>query len=249
MASPNPFHFGVVVGINAYPGGYKTLNGPVNDATEFANWLVDPQQGGLPMRNVRVIVTPKRVPTKPQTAKPTKQIIDEALWKAHEQLDAALEELPEEDRAAARAKSRLYFFVAGHGIMPGAGEAALLDATARRPRWQPNVELQSYITQLSRNGAFAEVCAFADCCRSADLLTIAGQIFLTPPLRGGGPVTRLLGLATGAGDLAFEEIEDSVDANQRRGYFSKILLARLSGNAADPQSGLVTTSGLRTTSP
>jgi hypothetical protein len=249
VASPNPFHFGVVVGINVYPGGYKRLSGPVNDATGFRNWLVDPQQGGLPMRNVQVIVTPKPEPKEPGTAKPTKQIIDDALWKAHEQLDAALKELPEEHRAAARAKSRLYFFVAGHGIMPGSGEAALLDATARRPSYQQNVELQSYITTISRFGAFAEVCAFADCCRSAAMLTTAGQLLLNLPLRPGGPVTWLRGLATGADEFAYEETketEDSVDPNQLRGYFSKILLAGLSGNAADRQSGLVTASGLRT---
>jgi hypothetical protein len=245
MTSPHPYHYGVVVGINAYPGGYMPLNGPVNDATAFAEWLRDPEQGGLPKGNVQLIVTPKRPPKRPNTARPTKQLIDEALVKAHEDLEEDLAKLPEEERGAARNASRLYLFVAGHGIMPGEGEAALLDATARRPRYQPNVELQSYLMRIKRNGAFAEVCAFADCCRTAELLTIAGQIFLTPPLRGGGPVTTLLALATTAGDLAFEEIKDSADADLRRGYFSRTLMEGLRGNAADPRSGLVTTSGLR----
>lgn len=246
MASPNPYHYGVVVGINCYPGGYMTLNGPANDATAFAQWLRDPKQGGLPRENVQLIITPKKSPTTPGTAKPSKEVIDLAIVDAHARFEEALDSLPEADRPAARARSRLYLFVAGHGIMPGQGDAALLDATARRrPRYQPNVELQSYLMQLKRNGTFAEVCAFADCCRTPDLLTSAGQIFLSPPLRGGGPVSTLLAMATTAGDLAYEEVEATDDANLRRGYFSRSLLEGLSGNAADVTTGLVTTNGLR----
>jgi len=244
MTSPNPFHFAVVVGINAYPGGYKPLNGPVSDAKDFVGWLVDPAQGGLPDSNVELIVTPKKVPTKPATAKPTKQLIDEALWEAHEKLSKAIGAEPEEEQAAAPAASRLYFFVAGHGIMPGVGAAALLDATAR-PRFQPNVELRSYVDWMSVNGAFAEVCAFADCCRSYELLATAGQPFFSAPPRVGGAVVTLLGLATSAGDLSFEEVDAEADPDLRRGYFSKVLIEGLRGNAADPVTGLVTTSGLK----
>ncbi|MGB7981430.1 MAG: caspase family protein [Candidatus Nanopelagicales bacterium] len=244
MANPNPFHYAVAVGINAYPGGYKPLSGPVNDARAFVDWLVDPEQGGLPARNVELIITPKKTPAKPATAKPTKQLIDEALWEAHENLNQAIGAVPEEDQAAARAASRLYFFVAGHGILPGDGEAALLDATAR-PRFQPNIELGSYVSWMAKNGAFAEVCAFADCCRSYELLATAGQPFFSAPPRVGGRVVTLLGFATSAGDLSFEEIGSAEEADLRRGFFSKVLIEGLRGNAADPKTGLVTTSGLR----
>jgi hypothetical protein len=238
----NPLHYAVVVGINAYPGGFTRLNGPVNDANKFREWLVDPDQGGLPEGNVQLVTTPKRAPTRPNTAKPTKQLIDEALWTVHQQLDEALGRLPEEDRAAARDTSRLYFFVAGHGIMPGSGEAALLDATAR-PGFQTNVELAAYVGWMVRNGAFAEVCAFADCCRSYQALAVPGQLFFNLPPRIGGRVVRLLGLATSAGDLSFEEGQQAGDDG--RGYFSQVLLDGLRGNAADPETGLVTTSLLR----
>jgi len=244
MAGPNLHHYAVVVGINAYPGGYTRLNGPVSDAKAFRDWLADPDEGGLPDANVHLVTTPTRAPSRPDTAKPTKQAIDEALWRVHQDLTTALDALPEEDRAGARDTSRIYLFVAGHGIMPGAGVAALLDATAR-PGFLPNVELDSYVSWMVKNGAFAEVCAFADCCRSYLPLAVPGQPFFNLPPRVGGRVVKLLGLATSAGDLSFEQVQQAGDDNLRRGYFSKVLLDGLRGNAADPTTGLVTTTGLR----
>jgi len=130
MASPNPFHYAVVVGITTYPGGYTRLNGPVNDAKSFAKWLTHPDQGGLADKNVGMVITPKPEPTDVETATPTKQLIDRAMAKVHKKLEKDLARVPEHERSDARASSRLYLFWAGHGILPSGGTAALLDATA-----------------------------------------------------------------------------------------------------------------------
>ena len=242
--SRNDYHYAVVVGINAYPGGYSALTGPVNDARAFSEWLVDPAQGGLPKRNVKHVLTSKRPPVRLSTAKPTKELIDDAIWEAREALTEALRKAPEEERAKRRRQSRLYLFVAGHGMMPGGGAAALLDAKAARGR-QTNIELQSYLDWLIADGLFAEVCVFADCCRNYELLAQPGVPPFDRPSEAGDKVMFLLALATTAGRLSFEDTDPTIRVDERRGYFSKALVEGLRGNAADPDTGLVTHELLR----
>lgn len=246
MSSPvrNRYHYAVVVGINDYPGGYAALSGPVNDARAFAEWLTDPQHGALPKGNVRQVLSPKRRPVRLSSAKPTKELVDDAIWATRESLRRELQKAPEEERVGLRHESRIYLFVAGHGMMPGGGVAALLDAKAARGR-QTNVELQSYLEWLVADGLFAEVCVFADCCRNYELLAQPG----VPPFdragEAGGKVIFLMALATTAGRLSFEDTDESIPADERRGYFSKALVEGLRGNAADPDTGLVTHELLR----
>lgn len=240
----NKYHYAVVVGINAYPGGYQALSGPVNDAHAFAEWLTDPLQGGLPKRNVKKILTPIRPPVRLPTAKPTKELVDDAIWCARQSLGRALQEVPDEEQSELRRRSRLYIFVAGHGMMPGGDKAALLDAKAVRGK-QSNLELKSYVDWLVADGQFAEVCVFSDCCRNYELLAQPGLPPFDRPGEAGGEVMSLVLLATTAGHMSFEETDDSISADERRGYFSRALVDGLRGNAADPQTGFVTYDGLR----
>lgn len=244
MTSPNPFHYAVVVGITTYPGGYKRLNGPVNDAKSFTEWLKDTDQGGLPDGNVWIVITPTPEPADIENATPTKQLIDRALSKAHKKLEEDLTGLPEDQRPDARASSRIYLFVAGHGIMPGGGTAALLDATAE-PDIPTNLEISLYVKWMARKGAFAEVVAVADCCRTDETLAVPGQPFFRVAERLGQQVRQLTALATTAGDLSYEDTSDELALDDRRGHFSKTLIKGLRGNAADPATGLVTTKGLQ----
>lgn len=242
--SPHPYHFAVVVGINSYPGGFKPLAGPVNDARAFADWLAADDQGGLPAAHVRLVTTPARPPVRVSTARPTKELIDDAIWESVQDLDRALDLLPEEERAAARAESRFYLFVAGHGIMPGQGEAALLDAKARMG-FLSNLEIRSYVDWLRKDGSFAQVVAFADCCRSFELLAVPGQAPFGQAARIRGPVETLVGLAATAGSVSVEDTDPDIPMDARRGYFSRALVDGLRGNAADPDTGQVTSTRLR----
>ncbi len=236
----NPFHYGVVVGINRYPGGYAELKGPVADARAFAAWLTAADQGGLPKANVRLVITQRPFPKTLGEARPTKELIDDALWESYKDLRAKLDAAPEEQRSELRAQSRLYLFVAGHGIMPGGGDAALLDAKAELDR-HTNLDLGRYLDWFRRDGLFAEVCAFADCCRGFELLAEPGSPAFARPGRAPEPVRCILALATSAGELSFE---DATDADEWRGHFSFALMQGLQGAAADPDTGLVTGDGL-----
>ena len=239
--SANPYHYGVVVGINKYPGGYAELKGPVADAKAFAAWLTGARQGGLPKENVRLVVTQRPFPKSLVEARPTKEVIDDALWESYKALRAQLDAAPEEQRSELRKQSRLYLFVAGHGIMPGGGDAALLDAKAELDR-PTNLDLRKYLDWFKRDGLFAEVCIFADCCRGFELLAEPGAPGFGRAGRAPEPVTYVLALATSAGELSFEDT--TTDPDEWRGHFSYALMHGLRGAVADPATGLVKSDAL-----
>ncbi len=243
----NPLHFALVVGISRYPGGYSLLLGPVNDAKAFARWVTSPSGGGVPKENVTRCITPASgVMTLPK-ARPTKGVIDFELWSLRSRALAEYEKLPEDERAQARKTSRLYIYMAGHGIMPGGGTAALLDAQAQ-PTRRTNLELSNYGSWFERDGTFAEVCIFADCCRNYELLARPRGPDFDEPAQLGPRVFPLVGYATTAGDLAREEnarSDPEVPPDERRGYFSRALIEGLEGNATHPRTGYVTAENLQ----
>jgi hypothetical protein len=235
----NSHHYAVVVGITQYPGGFCQLVGPANDAEEFRRWLIDEEQGDVPEDNVRVVTTPAdNTGMTLADAHPTKEAVDCALWEVTLLARDAIRDLPEEDQSAAHNDTRLYLYVAGHGVMPSSGEAALLTAKAQEG-WLDNVELRAYLEWYARDGTFAEVCIFADCCRTLELLASPGK----PPFDKPGEIGRtvsLIGYATAPGKLAFEETDVAIPPDKRRGYFSQALIDGLRGGATDPSLGYVT---------
>jgi Caspase domain len=237
---PNPWHFALVVGISSYPG-YGPLHGPVNDAKDFAQWVKSRSGGGIPEENVACCISPEGEMTV-ENAQPAKKEIDSLLWSLRRKAKAAYDSLPEDKRAQARETSRLYIYMAGHGIMPGGGTAALLDAQAEPDR-HTNLELSKYASWFVRDGTFAEICIFADCCRNYELLAVPrGPDFNEPPQLG-VRVFPLIGYATTAGDQALEDSarhDPEVPPDERRGYFSRALLEGLQGSAVHPGTGFVT---------
>jgi hypothetical protein len=237
----NPHHYAVVVGIGRYPGGFPPLGGPVRDALEFAAWLKGRRQGGgVPAKNIKLVLTPHVRSMALNRAKPTKEMIDRALQEIYDRARKAEDDADEDQREEVRAQTRLYFFVAGHGIMPGGGQSALLDASAM-PSRQLNLELRSYLDFFETDGTFGEVCIFSDCCRTYAPFAQPGGPPFDKPARFGGEVATLFGWATTAGRMSFGD-ESPDDA---RGYFSRALVSGLRGNATDPDRGVVTASSLR----
>lgn len=245
---PNPLHFALVVGISSYlPGGYSSLNGPVNDAKAFAQWVMSQSGGGVPEENVALCTSPKGEMTE-ANALPTKGAIDTELWSLRGKAEAAYQKLPEDKRAQARETSRLYIYMAGHGIMPGGGTAALLDAQAG-PKRHTNLELSEYARWFVEDGTFAEICIFADCCRNHEMLAKPRGPDFDQPAQRGVRVFPLIGYATTAGGQALEEsarYDTEVPPDKRRGYFSRALIEGLEGSAVHPKTGFVTAEYLQT---
>lgn len=238
----NPFHFAVVVGISAYPGGFATLSGPANDATEFREWLVAPDGGGLPAENVRLLQTSDPAPNVVDDARPDSIQIAMALNAALHDLEAAVAAQPDAEREKARSSSRLYIFFAGHGIMPGSGQAALLTARAT-PELLDNLEISSWLRWFQDDGRFRQVVIFADCCRTNKPLANPGVPTLLRAGRAGAQVFWMNAFATSGGQLAREDVDESIPADERRGYFSRALMEGLR-TAVDEHSGLVTPDSL-----
>lgn len=238
-AALNDVHYGVVVGINRYPG-LSDLKGPRRDAHDFAEWLNDPAGGALPAENVRkVLVTEQDEKSFKDTtaARPTNIEIDDALRDLTRQMLAKLEAEPQ-----AWERSRLYFYVAGHGFAPQGGEGALLLANADAETLARNIELMQYRRWCTNCAWFRHVVIFVDCCRTRVRSAAPGHgptIEECPaPWQGKGS-TFVIGFGSTVGKPTYERPPEEAD-DAARGYFTQALLEGLRGGAARDDSGAIT---------
>jgi len=151
----NDNDFGVVVGISQYPA-LGDLDGPVNDAINFYDWLVSPGRGGVPEENVKMILSPDPVPTKPMTRRnaiPTR-----------DQIINAFEKILEREDKRGKVGRRFYMYLAGHGFAPEVDDAALLMANASH-RFLHSIPGRPYARWLRAAAKFDELVLLMDCCR------------------------------------------------------------------------------------
>ncbi len=247
----NPLHFAVTVGINRYPffGNLKRARG---DADEFAKWLRDPKGGGLDPANVATVIVDEEKEKLPdeifsQQAVPTSAQVFDALQKFCEKVDAYFKD--DKHDANDWYKTRLYFYVSGHGIAPGPKDAALLMANASPNRAGENISCSQVLTVFGKSQLFHEVVIFADCCRERFPENFLGGVPLTFKDRKKGQVLTVLGCATYFGDIALEPTQEAVgeddDPDKLRGYFTQALLEGLRGQAIDdPTTGEINSNSL-----
>jgi hypothetical protein len=228
------YHFALVVGIDVYPGLRGNLNAARSDAQKFYNWLNPP--GSQPNLNYRLILG-TTAPNQPrQVARPTINEVREELLELMNLGDGFVnrEEYDEWEQ------TRLYLYLAGHGVADGLFDRALLMANAGPPdSWSERVSTELVLKHLIRKRrAFREVVVFADCCshpvEEADTSLVLGS---KGPERN---VRHFAGYATVFGNAAFEEANN--DAH--RGFFTQALLDGLRGEAA-PMNQPIMTSNLR----
>lgn len=173
------------------------------------------------------------------TAVPTEAQVEDALGTLNKRIRQAVEVDPK-----AWDSSRLYLYASGHGVAPGAGIAAVLmanvDADPQIGSYGRNIELSLYETWYRECGLFREVVLLADCCRDRNFAATGNG----PPWeRCTNPFSAsniALGLATTYGTPAYEPTKD----DDGHGYFTQAMLDGLSGGAANPMTGEVTTTSL-----
>jgi uncharacterized caspase-like protein len=238
----NALHYAVIVGINQYPGfSQRPLKYARSDAEAFRDWLVSPEGGDVPDKNIRLITATadqERSFTSSAVAMPKLSDVNQALLAVAKGIRAHLNTQPDD-----RAKTRLYFYVAGHGIAPPGGEGALLMADAESEMLGDSLELSEYAKWFVECGDLREFVVFADCCREGLKGTPPAS---RPPFtrceKTKGETVRIIGYATGLGDFAYEPAAAQA-ADSGRGYFTKALLEGLKG-AARAQDGSVTAASL-----
>jgi len=223
----NELHFGFVVGINHYPG-ISDLQGPVQDAAAFRAWLLDPAGGGLPEQNVTYVEpSPGGDSVQVGDARPTRSDLVSALFDTNDHATAAVGDDPEKF-----ARSRLYLFMAGHGIAPSGGDAALLPANARRGLFGENLEVTKCRNWYTECGVVGELVIFCDFCRNRINLAESGPLGFTKCASSKGKVETFTGYATAYDRPAYEQVEENVPADERRGFFSRALIEGLNGAGA-----------------
>ncbi|MFF0097539.1 caspase family protein [Streptomyces canus] len=228
-------HYAVVAGINRYVS-LDDLHGPVNDADAFQRWLVDPQGGAVPEENIlRVPASGHPDVIDDDSARPTSNGIFKKFTEANKRLSAALESSPE-----AWEESRLYGYLAGHGMAPGGKGCAVLMPSADEGGLVDHVEVHLLAEWYGLHGPFREVVFFVDCCREDLHLLPCG-----PPLlqvwRGDGLPSVVLGMAAEHGQQSSEPAIATGD-KPLQGYFTTALLDGIR-TAVDP-AGRVTVPGL-----
>lgn len=237
----NELHFGVVVGIDRYPGipGIEPLSHARTDAERFHSWLISPQGGAVPKENTELMQDPLVLP-KLRSAYPTQRDVNDAFAKWHTQVTAQAAPGKQEWH-----NTRLYVYVAGHGYAPADGKAAILLADAADDQLGYHIEIQKYVDWLTVCAPFKEVLVFSDCCRTS---YSKAALSYEPPFstcEHAHPVEvfAMIGYAARAGGKALEPRNPGL-ADDARGVFTGAVLDGLEGAAAD--NGAVTSSSLAT---
>jgi uncharacterized caspase-like protein len=220
----------VVIGIRRYwdatPDGWiTTLNAPDNDAEAIAQWLRQPDGGGLPDGNICIVRSadlPDPFPDE-QSVGPHQRAVENALNNLAE-LDAT----SFEGQYAGR---RLYVYVSGHGYANEPDEAALLTAEAKRTR-PLNVLVSSWVDWLWNAARFKEYVLWVDTCAARAPLTYRKPCDRNPEYsQDAANGRRFTAFAAGVGKLA---VENEMSDGKWHSVFTYALLQGLNGGARTP---------------
>jgi hypothetical protein len=232
----NDTHFAIVVGVDRYPRLKRHLKAARKDAESFDAWLAENTGGAVPKANRRLIVAELPEDATPEQARPLLLEVKSALLDLRGEADAIAE--ADDDRWE---RTRLYFYVSGHGMALRSEEAALLMANAGVDWWQERVNCSDVLNHLEVDyNAFREVVAFADCCRQYIAAAPTSSLGLDTGGPKRGPIRTNRCYATSFGQAAFEPARDG---DEVRGYFTRALLDGLHGEAA-PAGEAITSENL-----
>ena len=152
-----PDDHAIVVGINHYRPGFPALQGCINDAELFREWLVSPLGGGLNPANVQPLLSQ-------QPADPD----DDAAWQpVRDTIYTRLRRFRNRFTATGqRVGRRLYLFYAGHGVAwPNRPfDSGLVLSNSELPEPLYAIPGRQIIEAMQRDRTFEELVVFMDCC-------------------------------------------------------------------------------------
>lgn len=220
----NTKDFGLVIGINHYKS-LNRLEGPIEDAKSFYNWLIAENGGAVPKENCF------RIESSLEPSKPLQNDIDDALAEIYE-------------KGQVTGYRRLYFYFAGHGLGIGWNENALCLPQWSELRRNNALSSSEYLKLIIEADWFKEAFFFLDCCRNRKpgSKPLHPTIGLPKPL--GGNCQSFVAYASEFNNSAFEAEHWDGDTTAVRGHFTKALVQGLLG-AASNQEGVITTSSMK----
>ncbi|WP_446404598.1 caspase family protein [Coleofasciculus sp. C1-SOL-03] len=127
--------YGLVVGIEKYHENSWNVDGQVNDALKFAQWL---SARGVPRDNIRLCLS--SLDENGTLAEPTEWVIEEAT---ESNITTLITDVLSDKKG-----DLLYLFWAGHGLITSTRNRRLLCADATKRNWQ-NLDLDSLLVYLS----------------------------------------------------------------------------------------------------
>jgi len=223
MGSDQPKDYALVVGIDNYPNfgsNGRDLQGAINDAKAFADWLTNKNTGGgLEAENCKLVTSAGN----PMNL--NKDTIDDALdeiWKSAK---------------ADGGGRRLYMFFSGHGQLVDTPNMLAFEQTLCLPRWsftRPNAAIltKSYQQAAQKCMPFEETAVFLDCCRVSSTRVRADSTSLGCKNAHGSAANRRRQIFYASEPMkkAFEDVLEGEEGDEGEivhGYFTAALIEGL----------------------
>ena len=210
-----PLYHVLLIGIDAYPPGYNSLSGCVNDIDAIEQLLLDPPGVGVPPAQVRIT---RLAAPRPNVAARSR-LLAQTLPPTKDNVVAALQSLA---GPAIQPSDRVLIYYSGHGdqvqlTAGGAWHEAIVPHNGARIQYFYDVELNPLINAIAAHAA--DVTVILDSCHSAgatkDISTAwpggAARLLQSPPGQAPdiAPVNALL-VDTGGKDVSMRMLQ-SVD--------------------------------------
>lgn len=199
--------FALIIGINHYPS-FTSLNGPINDANAFHNWLHD--VAGMPESQIFKVISVEQEPPVP----------------VQDQIDRALEKIYEEVIKDNKTGRKFFFYFSGHGLGTDIEDTALCLAGWSRLMKNNALSSEKYLKMILSSNIFSEIYFFMDCCRNR-LTGHRGKHpgIEYPVLSAGNQPLKYVAYATEYMDSAYEDlIEEGSELSKYRGHFTRALI-------------------------
>jgi uncharacterized caspase-like protein len=225
----NPDHYAIVIGIDSY-SQLPALKAARKDASDFMQWLLADEGGGLELKNIRRVFSPDDFPANPSDARPTQVEVEDALTKF--------------GIRNGYIGKRLYFYFAGHGIGPQFDDVGMLMAHASEQTLKRNIGLRPYRLFFRTSGVFDEIVFILDCCRDSRPGIATGEPdFTLQPVGNHSDIQDFVIMAAEYGMNAFQAILPG--STEPRGVLTRAILEGLTKSEAADEQGRFTASSLR----
>ena len=153
--------YALVVGVNfeATAPFLRPLRACEKDATDFCNWLLHKEGGGMSQDRIRLLTQSVDGLQSPDR----RAVANHFIHKLDDELNKLLRKVRENGGAR-----RFYFFFSGHGIQRSKITSLIMPGYHWSKMRSAALYLESYVEYLIDSKLFDEIICFLDCCRTSE---------------------------------------------------------------------------------